>query len=150
MVEFALIMPILFMVLFGVVDYGLFFDNSLSVRHGVREGARQGVVETAPGPSCASQSGYVAQLACETRSLVGPVTGDVYVKVFYDSWSTGETLTVCSAVRTEGLIGLVPFPDDGYATAQTRMSIEVTDPVPTGPNTYEDTLPTGRDWSWCA
>jgi len=143
-------MPILFAVLFVAVDYGLFFNNSLSARSGVREAARQGVVETVATGACAQQSGYLAQLACEARTLTGPVAGTSYVRTFYGSWTTGQTLTVCAMVKSEGLIGLVPFPKGGWTRSRTDMSIEVTDPVPAGATSYSDPLPAGQDWSWCS
>ena len=39
--EFALVVPILIFLLFGIIDYGLYFTNSLSVRAGVSDAARQ-------------------------------------------------------------------------------------------------------------
>ena len=40
-VEFALVVPILIVLLFGIIDYGLYFANALAVRAGVSEAARQ-------------------------------------------------------------------------------------------------------------
>jgi Flp pilus assembly protein TadG len=149
-VEFALVLPLLFLVVVAIIDYGLFFDNSLNARQGVREAARQGVVQTAATGSCASvQGGFLAQLGCTTRQQVGAITGETYVRAFYSSWSRGATLTVCSMVRTDGLIGLVPLPNAGVVRSRTDMSIEVVTPVPVGDTTYQDTPPAGQDWSWC-
>src|SRR3954451_21220697 len=44
LVEFALIAPILFLILFGVIDFGFIYNDFLSVRQGVRDGARVGAV----------------------------------------------------------------------------------------------------------
>jgi Flp pilus assembly protein TadG len=149
-VELALVLPLLLLVVAAIVDYGMFFDNSLNVRQGVREAARQAVVEAAPTGTCAStEGGFLAQLGCTTRDRVGAIAGETYVRTFYTSWSRGSTLTVCSMVRTEGLTGLVPLPDHGYVRSRTDMSIEVTDPVPAGATSFQDTLPVGQDWSWC-
>jgi len=38
--------PVLLLVLFGMIDYGLFFSNSLSLKQGTREAARQGATVT--------------------------------------------------------------------------------------------------------
>jgi hypothetical protein len=149
-VEFALVLPLLLLVMAGIVDYGMFFNNSLNVRQGVREAARQGVVQTPPVGRCAAVAGgYLAQLGCTAHERVGAIAGETYVRTFYSSWSTGSTLTVCSMVRTDGLIGLVPLPAHGYVHARTDMSIEVASPVPAGASSYQDTLPAGQDWSWC-
>ena len=40
-VEFALVSPLLFMLLFGILDYGLFMADVLSVQQGVGDGARE-------------------------------------------------------------------------------------------------------------
>ncbi len=147
-VEFALIMPLLALMLFGIVDYGLYFNNSLSSRTGIREAVRQGVVQTAPAGSCAAPGNFVGQVACSARSDISAI-GHTWVKAFYSSWATGQSLTVCSLVRTDGLIGFVPMPNRGYVRARTSMAIEVAQPVPAGPTLYADTLPAGQDWSWC-
>ena len=44
MVEFALVLPILMMLLLGVVQFGIAFNNYLAVTDAVRAGARQGAV----------------------------------------------------------------------------------------------------------
>src|SRR5436305_1681114 len=38
LVEFALIAPILFLLLFGLIDFGFIYNDFLSLRHGVRAG----------------------------------------------------------------------------------------------------------------
>jgi Flp pilus assembly protein TadG len=48
MVEFALAMPIVFILLFGIVEFGLAFWRKQLLTAGVREGARYGVVSTTP------------------------------------------------------------------------------------------------------
>lgn len=44
LVEFGLIAPVLFLLLFGVVEFGWAFVQYLDVRHGAREGARLAAV----------------------------------------------------------------------------------------------------------
>jgi Flp pilus assembly protein TadG len=44
MVEFALVLPILLLLLLGVVQFGIAFNNYLAVTDAVRAGARQGAV----------------------------------------------------------------------------------------------------------
>lgn len=47
MVEFALILPIFFLILCGIIDFGWLFYNQLSLNNACREGARYAVVNTA-------------------------------------------------------------------------------------------------------
>lgn len=45
LVEFALVLPLLLLLVFGIIEFGRIFQASLVVSHAAREGARQGVVE---------------------------------------------------------------------------------------------------------
>lgn len=49
-VEFALVAPLLFMLVFGVIGFGLGFMQLQTIRGAVREGARTGAV--CPGGTC--------------------------------------------------------------------------------------------------
>ena len=40
LVEFALISPLLFLILAGIIDFSMVFNNYQAVRQGVREGVR--------------------------------------------------------------------------------------------------------------
>lgn len=46
MVEFALIAPLLFLLLFGVIDFGWLLNQQQDVRYGAREGARIAAVSS--------------------------------------------------------------------------------------------------------
>ena len=58
-VEFALVLPLFCMLLFGIVQYGLFFWSAQSAANAARDGARRGAV----GQTC-------AELTATTTSLV--------------------------------------------------------------------------------
>jgi Flp pilus assembly protein TadG len=147
----ALLLPIMLALLSGMLDYGMLFNNSLNLRQGVRESARQGVVLTPPSGTCAAQSGYMAQLRCTTVAQVGAVNGTAYARVFYTTWATGQTLTVCSMIRSGAIVGLVPYPQGGWIQSRTDLSIEVPTPVPAGAKSAQDSLPAGKSWSgWCS
>ena len=44
-VEFALILPILVLLIFGIVEFGLAFNNYITITHAAREGARLAAVD---------------------------------------------------------------------------------------------------------
>jgi hypothetical protein len=148
-VEFALVSGILFLVVFGIIQYGLFFNDSLNTRQGVREAARQGVVRNFP--SCGSATTDLDRLKCNTKAEIGAITGPAYVKVVTpDGWTKAKPLTVCALVRSDGGIGLLPMPNGGWISSKTAMSIEqATAPLPTG-SASADALPAGVSWSWCS
>jgi len=52
-VEFAFILPVILVVLFGVFEFGLAFWRKQVLTSAVREGARKGVVKTNPRKTCA-------------------------------------------------------------------------------------------------
>lgn len=141
-VEFALVMPILFLIVFGIIQYGLYFNDSLNARQGVREGARQGVVRNFP--ACGGQATDMDKLRCNTRLEISAVTGAEYVKVVKPSpWARAKPLIVCALVKSDGGVGILPMPNGGWISSTTQMSIEQDAvPLPTG-NTSSDTLPAG-------
>src|SRR2546421_10205254 len=50
LVEAALLLPFLFALLFGIIDFGFTFNDWISVRQGGRDGMRQLIVDTTPAP----------------------------------------------------------------------------------------------------
>lgn len=146
-VEFALVMPILMLLVFGIIQYGFYFNDSFNVRQGVREGARAGVVESF---GCPSAVGNSARLACSTREYVGALGGTTYVRVAApDGWAKGKALRVCVQTKTAGGVGLLPMPNDGWVQSRIDMRIEQESQKATW-TTHADTLPSGQSWSWCA
>jgi hypothetical protein len=169
-VEFALVLPILVLILFGIIDYGLYFSNSFGVRGGAQDAARQGsVANFNPYPSdCASYSPSldttvsspspdITNLMCAARHETGHVTGHLYVAVVVDpnGWAPGNSLTVCEVVKSVGITGYTPLPHDGSIQVKSVTTIEQQAPIDpsTGAPTVEtsgyEALPSG-DWSWCA
>src|SRR3974390_2045447 len=49
LVEAAIIIPILVLILFAVIDFSWAFYQYISLRQGVREGAREAAITTIPG-----------------------------------------------------------------------------------------------------
>lgn len=148
-VEFALVLPILLLLVFGILDYGRLFYDSIALRQGAREAARQAVVQLA-APSCSSQTTFGAKIACTAKAASGTTIGAlaVYVPAPSPTWAQGNTLLVCMQSKETGT-GLVPFPAGGIIRTSTYMSIEVGTAPPTSV-TYQDPAPTGSDWSWCS
>lgn len=48
MVEFALIAPLLFVLLFGIIEFGFYLYNWQVLTNATREGARRGIVQDSP------------------------------------------------------------------------------------------------------
>lgn len=147
-VEFALVVPVLVALLLGILDYGIIFTDSISVRNGVREAARKGVVSNFS--TCAGSSSF-DKLRCQTKKDIDSLSGTTpLVKVYAPAgWVKGKPLVVCSIILDPGVINLVPTPDD--IKSRVELSIETVTPAPTGALTSQDS---GYSWpsgasSWC-
>jgi len=152
-VEFALVSVIFFLLLFGIIQYGLYFNDALNTRQGVREAARQGVVQMPIANSCGGAGVTWTKLTCYTKKEVGALTGATKVHFLVPDtggWKRPNRLIVCAAVQSSGVFGIVPMPDGGVVRSKTAMSIEQDSAAPAGnpPNTDPD--PSGHNWSWCA
>jgi len=148
-VEFALVSAILFLMIFGIIQYGLYFSDSLSARQGIREAARKAVVENfgfKPGCTTGANS---AQLRCSAKKDIDALTGTPYIKVNAASWTKGSPVTVCAMVHSDGVIGLLPMPGGGWITTKTEMSIEQVTKAGAWTNTEDSLTGTGQDWGWC-
>jgi len=152
-VEFALVAPLLLLLVFGIIDYGLWFSDSLSTRQGVREAARQGVVANFGDDSCtltgATGDANSKALMCTAQDRIGGITGDPAVKVMApDGWVRGERLVVCSQIAVGVGTGIVPLPNDRTVRSQVEMAIEKADPG-TEFTGGQESAPEGRTWAWC-
>lgn len=161
-VEFALVLPLLVLILFGIVDYGLYFNASLQSRWGVHDAVRAAAVSPSIGgtTSCGSTipgaPQTVMRLICGVLKNTDSATASRYVDVqLPDGWVVGKQLVVCERLDVAGLTGFVPFPRDGQIRDVAVLTIEQDDTDPAWTNktepgqNYFDTLPNGDTWSWC-
>ncbi len=161
-VEFALVLPILVLILFGIIDYGLYFNTSLQSRWGVHDAARAAAV--APDQGGATTCGTtitaprdIERLICSVLHNTDSATAKKYVAVrLPDGWVVGKPLIVCERLDVAGVTGYVPLPRSGQVRDVAELTIEQDDPdtawtTKTDPGQqYEDALPNGDSWSdWC-
>ncbi|MCD9623223.1 TadE family protein [Rhabdothermincola salaria] len=125
LVEAALILPVLFLVVAGILDFGVALNDRNAIRHGVREGARQGVVAEGAGIATTDE------LEALTRDRIGELTTvddlEVYVRV------ADPYLVVCAEAQVESLTGFPVVADavEGEVRDKAVMFIEG-DGVPFG------------------
>ena len=102
-VEFALVAPLFFLLVFGMIDFGLIFSDWLVLTNGVREGARVGVVTEG---NLTPKSAAVIAKVNDYTSVFGALDSG-YPQVTCSDGTTCESaessLTV-RAVRTRSLI----------------------------------------------
>ena len=153
LVEFAIVFPLLFLLLSGIIDFGMAFANQNSARQGVREGARQAVVANLDSDgSCTIVGGTLPdatrKVICMTKSRIGLPEADTRVMVAFGGTNqAGDSLLVCAQYPLTSATGVFEPVMDGRAlTAKVEMRIEKADLTLTAG--AETALP-GEDWSWC-
>ncbi len=153
--EFALVAPVVLVILFGVLTWGLWLNDAMNLRQGVREASRQGVVNNfGPTTSCGASYGVtpspdIQALVCQTKAAGNGITGDTVVKVLLPGgWVRGQSLVVCTMIKSDRIPSMLPLPDHGIITSSSQMAIEVADPGQVESAGYENP-PAGADWSWC-
>ena len=156
-VEFALVVPLLLLLVMGILDYGRFFFDSVSLRQGAREAARQAVVQPLvypgvdAGGACNTKATVGAKIACSAKAASDVTIGTpkVYIPAVTGGWAQGNQLLVCMESKEAGT-GFVPLPASGILRTKTYMSIEVGSPI-VNPAYSGDTAPSGSAWtSWCS
>ena len=88
LVEFAALLPVLCLLLFGIIQFGVVFHDYLTVTDASRVGARKAAVSrTLPGPAALAEAA--------TRSAAdGLKQADLAVTVTAVAWSPGADVTV--------------------------------------------------------
>ncbi len=89
-VEFALALPVLLLVLFGAVEFGLAFHSQQILTDASREGARAGIIMATPRPS-ASQIQTVVR---DYLTAVGWDANKATITVTGAGGASGSNLTV--------------------------------------------------------
>lgn len=129
-VEFAILVPLLLVLLFGIIDYGWWFGETLGLRSGVREVARLAAVnEIVPGGTSADAVKDVMlqrspQLNSDADNL------EVAVRIYGPGATSeipgvGSTILICARFPGESLSGLgdvlYPLPEQHAAEATMRL-----------------------------
>jgi Flp pilus assembly protein TadG len=89
LVEFALVLPLIAILLFGVIQFGIVFNNYLTLTDAVRTGARKAAVSRNLGASGASNA--AKQAVVDAGVDLKLKTGDVNVS---SAWNPGDKVTV--------------------------------------------------------
>jgi hypothetical protein len=156
LVEFAIVFPLLMLIVFGIIGFGSVYNNYESVRQGVRDAARQGVVgQYGANTTCGltglgSANTETRELMCLTKSLIG-LGNNTRVKVLVVDTVTAPpngALVVCAQFPQQTVSGVMrPFLGGKVLHTQVQMRIEkALNPMPVADG---ETPPSGGSWSWC-
>ncbi|MHB1344285.1 MAG: TadE/TadG family type IV pilus assembly protein [Thermoleophilia bacterium] len=98
MVEFALVLPVLLVLLLGIIDFGLYFYNDLQLTHVARDAARYASVNDEAGANAAIDSATLVSTALDTRAVdLGSSGNDAKVEL---------TATYNAITPLPGLVGI--------------------------------------------
>jgi Flp pilus assembly protein TadG len=100
MVEFALILPILLLIIGGIIDFGFLFNGQLSLTHGAREGARVAALQTGDAKAAAEDAVTAATLSGVNATVI-ECTG-----------AGGQAQVVVSGTAPVFFAGFLPFVSD--------------------------------------
>jgi Flp pilus assembly protein TadG len=115
LVEFVLVAPVLLLILFGIVQFGIAFKNSMVVADSVRAGARKAAVSRASSdPGGAARQAVVAAASdLDSSKLKVVVTS---------TWQPGNSVTVTATYPyTINILGIVVASGDLHSTTVERV-----------------------------
>jgi Flp pilus assembly protein TadG len=93
LVEFALVLPLLAVLLFGVIQFGIVFNHYLDLTDAVRAGARKAAVSRQTSDPT-GPDGVATQAVVNSA---GDITIDPNKVTITSSWQPGEDVTVQAA-----------------------------------------------------
>jgi Flp pilus assembly protein TadG len=120
MAEFTLVLPVLAILLFGVIQFGIVFNNYLAVTDAVRAGARQAAVARYL-PADEREAKVEARVRASAEHLDQDIL-EVSVDPS-DDWEPGSDVTVTATYEYSiNLLGKVV--KDGLLTSKTTERVE--------------------------
>lgn len=123
LVEFALVLPLVLLLVFGIIEFSATYNNSISVRNGTREGARMAVVNDLSGDSTCS-AGAMA-IVCKTKERIGLDASKTKVGIRLDGTGVGDTVTVCATFPAFNITGVMqPFLGNTTVSSTVTMRLE--------------------------
>ena len=164
LVEFAFVVPILLLLIFGAIDFGVTYNNQQTLRNSVREAGRRAIV----GPDKVAEDGCttVGDVGClvKARADMGDLAGDEMLTMvcFPDSEtapscpvgnagdkSIGDVIRICAIYPVESVTGLLD-PFIGGRRLTSRVDLRLEQPWPAA---YTDTDPDPNQrgtWDFCS
>jgi Flp pilus assembly protein TadG len=154
LVEFALVLPVITLIIFGMLEFGMGFNNKSSLQQGTREGARQASVGDFGGDtSCAVQGAspntVTHELVCLVKERAELDGDEVRVKIdFVTTNETGNQLAVCTLYPLDSITGFfAPLLSGKTLQGKVETRIESDDD---DLQEIAETPPPGGSWSFCS
>jgi Flp pilus assembly protein TadG len=163
LVELAIIMPIFVILVFGILEFGITYNNYISLRQGTREAARQAAVGNFGSTTTCSLTGLtgspstdVQKVMCLAKSQSGLAYANTRVKVITGNpdfttdgtFTKGDSIIVCTMYPVDASAKIVS-PLLGGAILKTKTSMRIETQYSTTETGGSESALSGGDWSWC-
>ena len=102
--EFALLLPLLLIILFGIMEFGMIMYGREIVTNAAREGARAGIVQGPPKRT----GGEIIAIATNYLTGTGVNPGDVTFTSAGEGLANPNTLTVTATYSYSFLVPVIP------------------------------------------
>ncbi len=118
LVEFAIILPIILMLVMGILQFGMMLNAYLTIENASREGARAGAI--------GSTDAQIQQLIISTSPSLEPHDVTVSITPSETDRSSGDTLTVNIAYNYRLIVPIISnlFNNQVELNTQTSMRVE--------------------------
>jgi Flp pilus assembly protein TadG len=163
MVELAIILPIFVVLVFGILEFGITYNNYIALRQGTREAARQAAVGNFGTTTSCSLTGVsgspstdVQKLMCLAKSQSGLSYANTRVKVLTGNpdfssdgtFTKGDSIIVCTMYPVDAAAKIVsPLLGGSLLKSKTSMRIETN--YSNSQTAGQESPISGGDWSWC-
>jgi Flp pilus assembly protein TadG len=120
-VEFAIVVPVLLLIVFGIFAFGVFLNDTIDEQQLASEAARYAAVNSNPGSPTTLQTYIQQQGSSDVKS-----NGHVYL--YYPTGSTGaagQSVRAC-VTATFTALPLIPWLSTGNVTQTATMRVEQT------------------------
>jgi Flp pilus assembly protein TadG len=118
LVEFAMVLPLLLILVFGIIEASWAFAQQNDVRHGAREGARAAAVDF-------GNLATVGQAVCDRMEVVNPSEGiTVVLTPRTTDGSTGGLATIRVDANLQTLTGFFPGLFGGTVSSEVEFRTE--------------------------
>lgn len=104
LVEFAFVIPILFLLIFGVMEFGWAFQQNMDVRHGARETSRLAAVNFGTGTGTAQSDSFLSE-GCDRMDEDSNTT----MVAETDGTASGSRITITVTRPLDTLTGFLDF-----------------------------------------
>jgi Flp pilus assembly protein TadG len=120
LIEFTLVAPLLFLILFGIIQFGIAFMHSVALTDAVRTGARKASVSrSAADPTGASMS---AVLNAATDLDQSTLASRINVSTGAAGWTQGGSVTISATYPYSiNILGIVVASGDLHSATTERL-----------------------------